>query len=206
MTIFDRIAAAYETPGALSPWAMALWLTLLHMGNREYWPEVLTARTGDLAKLANMSRRQLLRARAELIAAGLIGHEENGPLAGRYRLAGGQSTAPVRRSSENLLRLTGAVLSPTGAVETAPVPPYSSVVPDTKNNKTNGARARAYTREELTKLPVRATAQHRYTQRQYAPEELDALFFDPYKGQDNPHCAALAEFEKNTARLRENGV
>jgi len=29
--------------------------------------------------------------------------------------------------------------------------------------------------------PVRETAQHRYTQRQYAPEDLDALVHDPYK-------------------------
>lgn len=43
-------------------------------------------------------------------------------------------------------------------------------------------------------LPVREVAQHRYTQRQYAPEELDALVFDPYRevaaeeveGRDGP--------------------
>ncbi len=29
--------------------------------------------------------------------------------------------------------------------------------------------------------PVREVAQHRYTQRQYTAEELDALFFDPYR-------------------------
>ena len=32
--------------------------------------------------------------------------------------------------------------------------------------------------------PVREVAQHRYAQRQYAPEELDALFFDPYREAD----------------------
>lgn len=30
------------------------------------------------------------------------------------------------------------------------------------------------------KRPVREVAQHRYTQRDYSPEELDELFFDPY--------------------------
>jgi len=33
--------------------------------------------------------------------------------------------------------------------------------------------------------PVREVAQHRYAQRQYAPEELDALVFDPY-GEGEP--------------------
>jgi len=30
-------------------------------------------------------------------------------------------------------------------------------------------------------LPVRETSQHRYTQRQYTPEDLEALIYDPYK-------------------------
>jgi len=34
--------------------------------------------------------------------------------------------------------------------------------------------------------PVREVAQHRYTQRQYAPEDLDALVFDPYGEGDAP--------------------
>ncbi len=46
-----------------------------------------------------------------------------------------------------------------------------------------GARS-ANTPATTTPRPAREVSQHRYTQRTYDPEDLDALFFDPYKDME----------------------
>ena len=56
----------------LSVNAVALWFALMHLANRAGWPQYFTASRSCLAGMLSVSFDTVERARAELVAAGLL--------------------------------------------------------------------------------------------------------------------------------------
>ena len=82
-TFYDRLPTR-----RLSPSAIALYGVLMHLANRAHWPAAFSVAESTLVGILGLSGRSMRRARAELVAAGVVKHEPRpGRQAPVYKLA-----------------------------------------------------------------------------------------------------------------------
>jgi hypothetical protein len=203
MDYMREINAFYDwlETNSLSANAVLTWHALMHVNNKCFWkPEFRVSLSVLALKTGGVSRRSVERARNELAQKGLIQWREMpGNQSAAYSLISivrhtvaqsvAQSVAqPVAQSV--VQAVAQAVAQPVAQAVAQPVAQVDAITSypsDTRKTDTytqtktyTGARE-LYKPGTPVRRPVREVAQHRYTQRQYTDEELNALFYDPMK-------------------------